>query len=184
MRADFARITEKLASEATLDELEVIYFRQRGYRWLNYRPAGIRYLTPPRKMRYAMKDSGVEVPATRGIPRAHDWDMHLDRGPLPRPATAALALYGEMVTAGTHWVQMNSPMYKGGSWRVGWTELGASGWNGRPDRVAMGKSCVEAILRAYCLWKIQPDGLDNPDQSGGAERWVLETVEPKKKMRK
>ena len=59
----------------------------------------------------------------------------------------AMLVQGEMQKRG-YWMRLDSPFYLGDTWRVGFTSLGASGWNGRPDYASPGNTPALAICRA------------------------------------
>ena len=63
---------------------------------------------------------------------------------------AAFELAIEMEARG-YWLRLISPFQAGEPWWAGFTPLGTSGWNGRPDYEASGPTPMVAICRAVLL---------------------------------
>ena len=71
----------------------------------------------------------------------------------PRYSTdlrAAFELVAEIEARG-YWLRLVSPFQPGQPWWAGFTPLGVTGWNGRPDYEASGPTPMVAICRAALL---------------------------------
>ena len=77
--------------------------------------------------------------------RAAGWRPHYST-----ELKAAFEAVAEMQRRG-YWLRLISPFQPGQPWWAGFTSLGASGWNGRPDYEASGPTPMVAICRAALL---------------------------------
>lgn len=83
------------------------------------------------------------------IPSGKPWKTHhIDSKPLPSYSGNPSHTYGVMMEATDkyHWV-IKSPFTRGGEWFAGLTPYGVTGWNGKPDFSATGKTMQEAVCK-------------------------------------
>lgn len=50
-----------------------------------------------------------------------------------------------------YWMVLKSPFEPGEKWMAGFTVQGASGWNGKPDFMALADTALEAVEQAFKL---------------------------------
>ncbi len=91
----------------------------------------------------------------------HSWDggkaWTRDNGPrhYSTDAQALAVLKKFMITQGLWW-QIRSPFYEGQPWHAGLTPFRTTGWNGRPDWRASGKTEAIACCRAALMTLGEP----------------------------
>lgn len=54
----------------------------------------------------------------------------------------------ELMERRGYWMELKSPFNVGENWACGFTALGCSGWNGRPDYQGFAKTAQEAAVNA------------------------------------
>ena len=74
--------------------------------------------------------------------RAAGWRPHYST-----ELKAAFEAVAEMQRRG-YWLRLTSPWRPGDLWSAGFTPLGVTGWNGRPDFEALARTPMEAICHA------------------------------------